>query len=222
MVGTPVANRNRAEVEGLIGFFVNTLVLRADLAGDPTFAELLAPGARDGPGRLRPPGPAVRAAGRGAAARSATCAARPLFQVLFVLQNAPAAALRAARPRRCAPFGAAARHGEVRPDARPAGAAGRRAPGTLEYNADLFDAATAARLLRHFAGLLAAPSRRARGARSPSCRCSTQAERQQLLREWNDTARAAPRRKPACTSCSPRQAARTPGAPARRVRRRAT
>ena len=42
VVGTPVANRNRAEIEGLIGFFVNTLVLRTDLCGDPTFTELLA------------------------------------------------------------------------------------------------------------------------------------------------------------------------------------
>ena len=35
VVGTPVANRNRAETEDLIGFFVNTLVMRADLSGDP-------------------------------------------------------------------------------------------------------------------------------------------------------------------------------------------
>src|SRR6266566_30672 len=41
VVGTPVANRNRAEIEDLIGFFVNMLVMRADLSGDPTFTELL-------------------------------------------------------------------------------------------------------------------------------------------------------------------------------------
>jgi non-ribosomal peptide synthetase component F len=40
-LGTPVAGRDRRELEPLIGFFVNTLVLRADLAGDPSFGELL-------------------------------------------------------------------------------------------------------------------------------------------------------------------------------------
>ena len=40
-VGTPIAGRNRAELEGLIGFFVNSLVLRGDLSGDPPFVDLL-------------------------------------------------------------------------------------------------------------------------------------------------------------------------------------
>ena len=41
IVGTPIAGRNRTELEGLIGFFVNTIVMRTDLSGNPTFRELL-------------------------------------------------------------------------------------------------------------------------------------------------------------------------------------
>src|SRR5262249_25047520 len=42
VIGTPIANRRRAELEGLIGFFVNTLPMRIDLSGSPSVAELLA------------------------------------------------------------------------------------------------------------------------------------------------------------------------------------
>jgi amino acid adenylation domain-containing protein len=41
LIGTPVAGRNRSELERLMGFFVNTLALRVQLQGDPTFRELL-------------------------------------------------------------------------------------------------------------------------------------------------------------------------------------
>src|SRR5262249_47804068 len=41
LIGAPVAGRNRVETEALIGFFVNVLVLRRDLAGNPSFLELL-------------------------------------------------------------------------------------------------------------------------------------------------------------------------------------
>ena len=41
VIGTPTANRNRREIEGLVGFFVNMLALRVDMSGEPDVAELL-------------------------------------------------------------------------------------------------------------------------------------------------------------------------------------
>ena len=41
IVGSPIANRHRQELERLIGFFVNTLAMRTDLSGNPTFKEVL-------------------------------------------------------------------------------------------------------------------------------------------------------------------------------------
>lgn len=42
VIGSPIANRNRTEIEKLIGFFVNSLVLRFDLSQEPTFEDFLA------------------------------------------------------------------------------------------------------------------------------------------------------------------------------------
>ena len=87
VIGTPIANRTRAETEGLIGCFVNTLALRADLRDDPTFEQLL--------GRVREvtlgaythqdlPFDQLVEALQVPRALSHT----PLFQVMFVLQSA--------------------------------------------------------------------------------------------------------------------------------------
>ena len=97
-VGTPIAGRRRAELEGLIGFFANTLVLRADLSGDPTFRELLA--------RVRSSAlsaythqdlPFEKLVEELAPVRDPSL--NPLFQVCFALQNAPDATLALRRPR---------------------------------------------------------------------------------------------------------------------------
>ena len=188
-VGAPIAGRTQVETEGLIGCFVNTLVLRTDLAGDPTFRELL--------GR-------VREVSLGAYAHQdlpfeklveelqpeRNLSHAPLFQVLFVLQNAPTSAIELPGlivspvpvDKGTAKFDLTLTLVE--------GTDGLRA--TVEYNTDLFDAATITRLLGHFQtlleGIVADPEQRLSALPLLSA-----AERQQLLVEWNDTMREYPR-----------------------------
>ena len=183
-VGSPVAGRSRTEIEGLIGFFVNTLVLRVDRTGDPTFAELL--------GR-------VRATALGAFVHQDVpfeklveelqperdLAHPPLFQVMLVLQNAPATALEVGgltfRP-------IEAEAGAATFDLTLACAGGPQGiGGLLQYKTDLFDAPTIDRWLGHFRTLLAAASAHP-DRRLDDLPLLAAAERHQLVVEHNDTA----------------------------------
>jgi hypothetical protein len=168
-VGTPIANRNREEIEGLIGFLVNTLVIRSDLSGDPTFREVLRQ---------------VRDVCLEAYEPERDHSYSPLFQVMFALQNAP---------RRELELGTL----EVSRNEVKSGTAQfdlsvsivEELDGLMAnfaYNVDLFDAATIERIVGHYRALLKSI------ASNPDERVSflpllTNAERHQMLVEWNDT-----------------------------------
>ena len=180
-VGTPVAGRTRAELEGLIGFFVNTLVLRVSLADDPAFRELVA--------RTRERCLAVSAHQDLPFERlveelkpERNLARPPLFQVLLVFQNTPRVPLDLPGldvQARAVETGTAKFELHLSLEESAGGLA-----GALEYNRDLFDAATVDRLLGHYATILGA-------AADPGLRLSdlpvlTAPERHQLVTEWND------------------------------------
>jgi len=179
-VGTPVAGRERPELEGLVGLFVNTLVLRGDLAGDPTPRQLL--------GR-------VRETALGAFANQALPFDRlvqalnpprdpsrnPLFQAMFALQNAPAPpAELAGLTLEPLPHDNHATRFDLELSLWPA-AEGAGLQGALTYAESLFERPSMAALLRRWRllleGFVAAPDR-------PLSRLAltTPAERETLLR----------------------------------------
>ena len=89
IIGTPVASRNRRELEGLIGFFVNTLALRTSLEGDPSFVALLDRVCRTVlDGQAHQDVPFEKLVEELQVTRSLSH--NPLFQVMFALQNVPA------------------------------------------------------------------------------------------------------------------------------------
>ncbi|MBW4602154.1 MAG: amino acid adenylation domain-containing protein [Calothrix sp. FI2-JRJ7] len=183
LIGSPIANRNRAEIENLIGFFVNTLVLRTDLSDNPSFIQLLA---------------RVRDCTLSAYAHQdlpfeklleelqpeRDTSHMPLFQVMFVLQNTPSKTLELPSLRiqpievkgKTAKFDLTlfiedTEHGLI---------------ASFEYNTDLFDQPTICRLGQHFqtllAGIITNPTQHL-------CELSLlTATEQQQLREWNSTA----------------------------------
>ena len=183
LIGSPIANRNRAELEGMLGLFVNTLVLRNNLSGDPSFRELLhrvrevtldAYAHQDLPfemlvEELQPERDLSR---------------NPLYEVMFVLQNTPTSVQEASSLTvRTLQFDS----GTAQLDIFLSMSESQQGlTGFLEYNTDIFDSTTITRFITHFQALLknivANPEQRI-------CELSplTAKERQQLLFEWNQT-----------------------------------
>ncbi|MBW4617799.1 MAG: amino acid adenylation domain-containing protein [Cyanosarcina radialis HA8281-LM2] len=153
LVGSPIANRHRADTNELIGFFVNTLVLRTDLSGNPSFWELLkrvkectlsAYAHQDLPfeylvEKLQP---------------DRDLSHNPLFQVSFGLQNVPTDKLELPGlaidylklESQTANFDLSLDIYETESEIA----------GAFEYNTDLFEAATIDRMIEHFCNLLSA------------------------------------------------------------------
>jgi amino acid adenylation domain-containing protein len=184
LVGTPVANRNRVEVEPLIGFFVNTLVLRTGLSGEVSFRELM--------GRVREVVleaqghqelPFERLVQELAPERSLSHA--PLFQVMMVLDNTQGRKLELPGLQ---VEGLASNSTTAKFDlmlALTTNGEGQLS-GVIEYKQDLFDASRIARLGRHLATLLEAV---ADDPDQPLAQAPllTAAERHHWLLEMNDT-----------------------------------
>jgi amino acid adenylation domain-containing protein len=183
VVGSPIANRNRKEIEPLIGCFINTLVLRADVSGNPTFQELLnqvrqvaldAYAHQDMPfeqlvEELQP---------------TRTLSHTLLFQVMFILQNAPVGKMELPGltitpvdiENPTAKFDLSLAMAEK----------ATQLVGVWEYNTDLFEATTISRMETHFKTLLVGI------VANPELHISelallNKAERHQLLAEWNHT-----------------------------------
>ncbi|WP_406529699.1 amino acid adenylation domain-containing protein [Streptomyces sp. I8-5] len=189
-VGSPVAGRNRAEIENMIGFFVNTLVLRTDLSGDPTFAELLARvkdtalGAYDHQDL-----PFERLVEELAPDRDLS--RNPLFQTLFALQNTPGVDAWNLPGLTAEPVEPPARDAKFDLSMYLAEAADGTLDGAVVYADDLFTEDTARRLAGHFTNLLAAATIRPHSALS-EVEMLDAGERHRVLTEWNDTAAPVP------------------------------
>ena len=182
-VGSPIAGRNRTEVENLIGFFVNMLPLSTNLAGAPTFQELLS--------RVREVTleayhhqdvPFEKLVEELQPERSLSHS--PIFQVAFVLQNTPTDIPQLPEVtlslleinRTTAKFDLTLSMMETTDGVN----------ASFEYSTDLFEAATIERLAIHFQTLLesvvADPQQRV-----SELEMLSEAERHQLLVEFNDT-----------------------------------
>ncbi|MFE5808395.1 amino acid adenylation domain-containing protein [Streptomyces sp. NPDC056491] len=191
-LGSPVAGRGEEALDGLVGFFVNTLVVRADLAGDPSFAELLRRTGSFGAAALAhadlPFDAVVEAVNP-----ERSLSRHPLFQTMVAYEDGGAEPVRALGSLPAEEFPVSA--GDAKFDLE---ILFRRTPGTdgspaamtcgVRYATDLFDAETVrsllARLLRLLGAAAAAPE-----VPLAELELLDPAERARVLDGWNDTVR---------------------------------
>lgn len=187
-VGTPVAGRDRVELEGLIGFFINTLVLRVDVSGNPTFRDLL--------GR-------VREASLGAFTHqdlpfeklveelhpSRDLSRNPLFQVSFQLLPEFGGIEEAEPPTRSAEIDQGTAMFDLGLDIWETD---NGLSGMIEYSADLFERHTLRRMATHYRNLLASVAANPERRISELSVLSADEERQ-ILVDWNQTAASYPK-----------------------------
>ncbi|MEM9487449.1 MAG: condensation domain-containing protein, partial [Cyanobacteria bacterium P01_F01_bin.116] len=184
VVGSPIANRQRAELEPLLGFFINTLALRTHINNSDTVSDLLRQVRRttlDAYAYQDMPFEQIVEAIQ----PKRTLAHSPIFQVLFVLQNTPITALElpgltltpVAEETQIAKFDLTLEVEET----------DQGLVGYWIYNSDLFETDTVIRMGHHFETLLQAM---VEDESQPLGRISllSSAERQQILIDWNDTA----------------------------------
>ena len=191
VVGLPIANRTRPELQGLIGFFANTLALRTDLSGSPSFRELLE--------RVRQvafdayahqDAPFEKLVEELQSERNLSHS--PLFQVMFGLQNTPPSVYQLTDltiQEEQAEYKSAQYDLTLFMFDEADGLCGR-----FEYSTDLFEAATIERMMVHFKTLLVAIVANPDESIA-TLSLLTKAERHQLLVEWNDTQRDYPQDK---------------------------
>lgn len=183
VIGSPIANRNRRELEPLIGFFINLLALRIDLTGNPAFVDLLQ--------RVRQV--ALEAYAHQDAPFEQLVEAvqpernlshSPLFQVMFILQNSPVECLELPDLTLTSlkvESGTAKYDLTLMMEELDGGVVAE-----FEYNRDLFDRETIIRMVGHFQTLLQAIATKPTQPIS-ALSLLTEPERQQLLVTWNDT-----------------------------------
>ncbi|NET16006.1 MAG: amino acid adenylation domain-containing protein, partial [Okeania sp. SIO1H6] len=188
-VGTPIANRNRSEIEGLIGFFVNSLVMYTDLGGEPSFTEVL--------NRVKQT--ALEAYGHQdipfeklveELQLERSLSQNPLFQVVFALQQSEHMKPSFSLPNLEVELGWERWMGDqmtVRMDLElHLWLEGEEIKGLCAYNRDLFEAETISRMVSHYQNLLSAAVETPEGPIS-QLPLMTEPELDQILVEWNNT-----------------------------------